>query len=194
MTTKKREILNDAKFINTKGIAALLMDAQPRLLESIKGSELLIQSLEIYAGSMRILEVPVLLTEQVPAKLGTTIESISQHGSKTFSKNSFSAFGDSQFCKWVEQNEISHILLGGIETSICIYLTALEARRRNMEVTILSDCVSGRRKKDGEYAMNELINAGVHVLGLETILYSILRSSEHAAFKDISTLIRERII
>lgn len=193
MTTKKIVTLNDAEIINTKGIAALVMDAQPRLLASIKRSESLIQTLEIYAETMKILGVPVILTEQVPSKLGNTVEVISQHESVTFSKNSFSAFGDSLFCKWVEQNEISHMLLGGIETSICIYLTAMEARRRNIEVTILSDCVSGRRKKDGEYAMNELMNAGVHMLGLETILYSLLRSSEHAAFKDITNLIRGRI-
>lgn len=179
-------------FIVSEGLGAVLMDVQPRILTSIQGNEELHQSFEIYARSMSILKIPLVLTEQVPSKLGVTPGSISKYCDQTFSKNSFSAFGDPYFCNWIESNKISHLLLGGIETPICIYLTAMEARRRNIGVTVLTDCVSGRRKEDEEYAMIELSNSGTHLLGLETVLYSFLNSSEHPAFREISHMVRNR--
>ena len=107
-------------------------------------------------------------------------------------KNTFSAFGDSAFCEWVEVNEIKHFLLSGIETSICIYLTAIDALKKGLGVTVISDCVLSRRDADATTAINQLSQAGASVLSLETIIYSLLASSNHPEFKKISTRVKAR--
>jgi len=71
-------------------------------------------------------------------------------------------------------------------------LTAFDALRRNLQVTILSDCVSCRRPQDGEVALGELSRLGATVIALETFLYQSLESSEHTSFRMISEMIRGR--
>ena len=171
------------------------MDAQPKLLSSLAETEATSNRiLEFLVKSMQVLNIPVLLTEQVPEKLGKTIPEISDlmSDSSAFEKTTFSAFGANEFSTWLEQNDIQQVLIGGIETSICIYQTAVEANALNIGVTILEDCIASRRKGDAYTALNELRNAGIHILGIESVIYSLLSSSEHPKFREISALVRDR--
>jgi nicotinamidase-related amidase len=191
---EESEELTTKKTIN--GIASMVMDLQPKLVASFDPNEgdKLIKSVNLMVHSMQLLEIPLLVTEQVPEKLGHTLPQVFDGlpNPMFFQKDTFSAFGSESFCQWVEDHEIEQLLLSGVETSICIYLTALDAISRNLGVTILSDCVASRRSDDGADALRELRDAGVHILGVETVLYSIMRSSSHPKFRGISKLVRAR--
>jgi len=179
---------------NPSTIAVVLMDLQPRLLQAIPGGDQLISANSILLQSAKLLKLPVLVTEQVPEKLGATDSSLREKmdPSFVFAKNSFSAFGCSPFTDQISHLGIDHLILAGIELPICIYLTAFDALRRNLQVTILSDCVSCRRPQDGEVALGELSRLGATVVALETFLYQSLESSEHTSFRMISEMIRGR--
>jgi nicotinamidase-related amidase len=191
---EESEELTTKKTIN--GIASMVMDLQPKLVASFGPNEgdKLIKSVNLMVHSMQLLEIPLLVTEQAPEKLGHTLPQVFDGlpNPMFFQKDTFSAFGSESFCQWVEDHEIEQLLLSGVETSICIYLTALDAISRNLGVTILSDCVASRRSDDGADALRELRDAGVHILGVETVLYSIMRSSSHPKFRGISKLVRAR--
>jgi|TARA_E500000178_G_scaffold350541_1_gene409724 nicotinamidase-related amidase len=191
---EESEELTTKKTIN--GIASMVMDLQPKLVASFDPNEgdKLIKSVNLMVHSMQLLEIPLLVTEQAPEKLGHTLPQVFDGlpNPMFFQKDTFSAFGSESFCQWVEDHEIEQLLLSGVETSICIYLTALDAISRNLGVTILSDCVASRRSDDGADALRELRDAGVHILGVETVLYSIMRSSSHPKFRGISKLVKAR--
>ena len=191
---EESEELTTKKTIN--GIASMVMDLQPKLVASFDPNEgdKLIKSVNLMVHSMQLLEIPLLVTEQAPEKLGHSLPQVFDGlpNPMFFQKDTFSAFGSESFCQWVEDHEIEQLLLSGVETSICIYLTALDAISRNLGVTILSDCVASRRSDDGADALRELRDAGVHILGVETVLYSIMRSSSHPKFRGISKLVRAR--
>jgi nicotinamidase-related amidase len=191
---EESEELTTKKTIN--GIASMVMDLQPKLVASFDPNEgdKLMKSVNLMVHSMQLLEIPLLVTEQAPEKLGHTLPQVFDGlpNPMFFQKDTFSAFGSESFCQWVEDHEIEQLLLSGVETSICIYLTALDAISRNLGVTILSDCVASRRSDDGADALRELRDAGVHILGVETVLYSIMRSSSHPKFRGISKLVRAR--
>jgi isochorismate hydrolase len=180
----------------TKGLAGVLMDIQPKLTMSINEvkMEALLDSIDLFIDSMACFSIPLLVTEQAPEKLGGSLTQIAEKISEStiIKKNTFSAFGDSAFCEWVEVNEIKHFLLSGIETSICIYLTAIDALKKGLGVTVISDCVLSRRDADATTAINQLSQAGASVLSLETIIYSLLASSNHPEFKKISTRVKAR--
>lgn len=188
------EELTTKKTIN--GIASIAMDLQPKLVASFDPNEgdKLMKSINLMVHAMQFLEIPLLVTEQAPQKLGHTMPQILDGVGPPlfFQKDSFSAFGSQSFCQWVEEHQIEQLLLSGVETSICIYLTALDAMARNIGVTILSDCVASRRSEDGADALRELRDAGVHILGIETVLFSIMTSSSHPKFREISKLVRDR--
>ena len=81
-----------------------------------------------------------------------------------------------------------------METSICVYLTALDALQSGLTVTILNDCVAGRRVHDSTVALSQLCTLGASVIPLETVAYSFLKDAEHREFKPVSALIRERSV
>ena len=145
--------------VESAGLAGLVLDLQPRLLDSVAERNALAGSVETFARSMVVLGVPLCLTEQVPDKLGPTEEGI------------LTACG---------------------ETPICVYLTAVDAVRRGMVVTVLVDCVGCRRPEDGEWALRKMEKLGCHLLPLESLLYAILKSARHKEFRSISALVKDR--
>lgn len=176
------------------GLTGLVLDAQPRLLGGIERSEALINSIEVFARSMNSIGVPLCVTEQVPEKLGTTEGGILEacSASLLLSKDTFSAFGCPDFEKWINDHGGDHLLITGIETPICVYLTAVDAVRRGLTVTVLTDCVGCRRPEDGKWALRKLENLGCHLLPLESLLYAMLKSAQHEEFRSISALVKDR--
>jgi nicotinamidase-related amidase len=83
------------------------------------------------------------------------------------------------------------LLLAGIETSICIYQTALHALGADIGVTLLSDCISERRLEDRTPVLEQLLSMDAHILPSETIFYSLLGSAEHPKFRELNDLVKE---
>ena len=183
---------------NGKKIAAIVMDLQPKLIASFDSlpRNALLESIDLLLDAMNCLNIPVINTEQVPSKLGKTLNEIALKVSteNIVMKETFSAFRCNDFNDCIKKYDIDHILLSGIETSICIYLTAIDALKRGIGVTVLSDCVLSRRSEDAKTALRQVTKAGAHVLPLETVVYSLLGGSSHPQFKTISNFIKRRNI
>jgi nicotinamidase-related amidase len=175
--------------------AIFVMDLQPRLLANINCSTSLVEANSILLRSAQLLDVPAIITEQVPDKLGATMPEIFNHleDPNIIQKDSFSAFGSSEFCDFISRSKINRLILTGIETSICVFLTACDAMRSGIDVTILSDCVDCRIEKDGVRCLNQLQHIGAEIIPLETFLFRHLNSSKHASFREVSGLIKSRI-
>ena len=107
-------------------------------------------------------------------------------------KASFSALADHGIRETLLQKlGADHLILIGIETSICVYQTAVDALRAEIPVTLLSDCVGGRRSADGEVALDALKRSGVNVLPAETVFYSMLGDAAHPFFKQYTQLVKK---
>ena len=175
-------------------VSGLVLDMQSCLLGGIAEKDDLVDAVSIFCKAMNLFEIRTVITEQVPSKLGVTATQISSlcPDSPRFSKKTFSAFGESSFASWVEQEKIEHLIITGVETPICVYLSAVDAIKQGMEVTVLTDCIGARRLGDAKQCLGQLESIGCHLLPLETLLYSLLGSADHAAFRSISELVRAR--
>jgi nicotinamidase-related amidase len=173
---------------------ALLLDLQDKLIANVNNSQDLIDSNCIWLNVCDLLGINCVITEQVPDKLGQSCDPVRQLAQRVpvIAKDTFSAFGSEEFSEIVRKTNISHLVITGVETAICVYLTALEALSKKLKVTVLSDCVSGRRRNDSEVALADLSRRGVTVLPLETFVYSLLESAAHDQFKAVSALIKNR--
>ncbi|MBE2215211.1 MAG: isochorismatase family protein [Opitutaceae bacterium] len=85
---------------------------------------------------------------------------------------------------------VYHLLLAGIETPICVYQTALHAQDNELDVTILSDCTTGRRPEDCYVVLESLARAECHVLPAETVFYSMLGSSLNPRFPHFTRIVK----
>jgi nicotinamidase-related amidase len=75
----------------------LLIDLQQRLMPSIAGGEAVVANAKRLAEAARLLDVPVLATEQNPAGLGGTVAALAPLPSKVLSKNFFDATREATF-------------------------------------------------------------------------------------------------
>ena len=172
--------------------AILAIDLQPTFLEAVSQGEALRKRCALLLETAALTGMQVYLTEQVPKKLGPFDDELAAlaPSASRFTKSAFSAFGAKGFEDTLRTNGVEHLLISGVETSICVYQTALDARRAGFAVTTLTDCVSCRRPVDGDWSLRSLQEAGCHALPLETVFYSLLGTAENPLFRDFSKLVR----
>lgn len=178
----------------TNHLGLLLIDFQDVFLKAIPDSERLLRRTTFALKAAELLGVAVAATEQLPEKLGGTTEALTSvwdENTPVFDKSAFSAMEAGGLHRWVEANQIDHLLIAGIETSICVYQTAIQALGEDTGVTLLSDCISERRAEDREPVLKQLLSMEAHVLPSETIFYSLLGSAEHPKFREFTKLVKE---
>lgn len=174
------------------GLLLLCLDLQPVFLKSISTAELLQRRCAFAIQATAGLGLDVVFTEQVPQKLGGTVPELLGliETPSVFGKNTFSALADDGIRDALLGRKLEHILLCGIETSVCVYQTALDAIASGFQVTLFSDCVGARRSDDAAVCINALLRAGVHVLPSETVFYAMLQGVQHPFFKRFTQLVK----
>jgi nicotinamidase-related amidase len=176
------------------GVALLVVDVQPTFLKAMAEGEVCLRRCRLAVEAARLLGMPVLFTEQVPAKLGPTHSDLlaaAGEGRAVFGKTAFSAFGAPGLTEAFAKTKVSHLLICGLEIPVCVYQTATDALREGMGVTILSDAVIGRRPADGQACLEALRAAGAHVLPTETVFYAMLGDATHPRFRVFTELVKQ---
>uniref|UniRef100_A0A8C9FFF9 Isochorismatase domain-containing protein 1 n=1 Tax=Pavo cristatus TaxID=9049 RepID=A0A8C9FFF9_PAVCR len=94
----------------------------------------------------RLLGIPVIVTEQYPKGLGSTVQEIDLTGAKlVLPKTKFSMVLPEVEAALAEIPGVRSVVLFGVETHVCIQQTALELIGRGLEVHIVADATSSRR-------------------------------------------------
>jgi len=174
-------------------LALLVLDMQDGFLKAVHDRERLTARIRFAVEAANLLGIRVLATEQNPGKLGGTtalIRAVMPGEPAPFPKSAFSAFGCEAFRATLGEHGIDHLLLTGIEVLICLFQTATHALRENIDVTVLTDCVSGRRPGDFPAVFEEIRHAGAHLLLSEAVFYSILANAEDSRFRDFTRLVK----
>ncbi|MDQ8207637.1 isochorismatase family protein [Coraliomargarita sp. SDUM461003] len=174
-------------------LGLLLIDFQDVFLKAMPDRERLLRRTTFAVKAAELLGVSIAATEQLPEKLGTTTEALSSIwdvNTPVFDKSAFSALEAEGLHRWIEANQIDHLLIAGIETSICVYQSAIQALSEEIGVTLLSDCISERRPEDRGSVLEQLLAMEAHVLPSETIFYSLLGSADHPQFKAFTQLVK----
>ncbi|WPJ94559.1 isochorismatase family protein [Coraliomargarita algicola] len=174
-------------------LGLLLIDFQDVFLKAMPDRERLLKRTTFAVKAAELLGVSIAATEQLPEKLGSTTEALSSIwdvNTPVFNKSAFSALEAEGLHRWIEANQIDHLLIAGIETSICVYQSAIQALGEEIGVTLLSDCISERRPEDRGPVLEQLLAMEAHVLPSETIFYSLLGSADHPQFKAFTQLVK----
>ena len=170
----------------------VVIDVQGKLAELMHEKESLFKNISILVKAADLLEIPVVVTEQVPASLGPTVEEIAANLGETqpIDKAAFSCFGDDKFREKLISLRKSQVLICGIESHVCVYQTAADAVRSGWEVHVPADAVSSRDPSNKEVALRRLRTEGVTVSSVEMALFELMKTAEHPAFRDVSKLIK----
>ena len=171
----------------------LCIDMQPVFLAAICDSQRVHWRCSFALEAAKGLGLPALFTEQVPAKLGGTAEDLLTLCEKpeVMGKDAFSAFGNAKIAERLRATGAKHLLICGIETSVCVYQTARDALKAGYQVTLLADCVGARRAGDAATVLAHLAPAGCSVLPAETVFYALLQNARHPFFRDYTVLVKK---
>lgn len=174
-------------------VALLVIDMQDGFLKAIPGADQLLSRCCFAVEAARLLGIRTFFTAQVPDKLGDVNPRLPgfQENAVIFPKTAFSALQAPGLREVLSAGGIDHLILAGLETPICVYQTAVEATNDELSVTLLADCISGRRNEDRQPALNALAQVGCHVLPAETVFYSIIGDARHPAFKSFTKLVKK---
>ncbi len=178
--------------LNIEESALILIDMQEKLVPAMKSDYKIIKKQKLLLESAKELKLPVIVTEQYPKGLGNTITELSEclDNPIIIEKSSFSCFGTEEFEQTLKAKNIINLFLTGIETHVCVLQTALDAICAGYNVFLIDDAVSSRHSKDRRSAINFMRHQDMNILSAEAIIFMLMKTSKHPAFKNISKLLR----
>ena len=137
--------------------------------------------------------MPILLTEQVPDKLGPTIEPVRSilKDTEPIIKSSFSCAGDPGFLSQTDGlSTHDGIVLAGIETHVCVYQTERDLIRRGQHVEVVTNAVGSRDANNHGIALDRIRNNGGFLTTVEMVLFNIQERAGGATFKELVKLVK----
>ncbi len=169
----------------------VFIDVQGKLSELVDGSEALFSNLRRLLEGMKALDVPMIVTEQIPEKLGPTRDEFQEFITETpITKTSFGCCGEPEFFQTLEKTGRKQVILCGIETHVCVYQTALQLLATGHKVTVVTDAVSSRDPANKTLALRRLENEGVKLTGTEMLLFELLGDAKDPAFKSVLNIVK----
>ena len=173
---------------------ALLIDIQQRLAPHIHDNDHIIRRAKILVQGLQALNVPIMLNEQYPKGLGTTVpdvmEVLSPNNQQVFEKMSFSACDTAESWKHIASQNRNTVLVFGTETHVCVLQTVLDLLDNGMQPVVIADAVGSRDPYDKKIAIRRMRRAGAVITTTEAILFELCRRADDAAFKRISNLVK----
>jgi len=178
--------------IKKENTALLIIDLQEKLIPSIyKFEDLLDNTIKLIKGC-RILNIPIIVSEQYPKGLGKTIDLISNHlgDFQPITKTEFSCMENLEFQKHLKSFEKRNIIVCGIEAHICVQQTVLDLMDKDYKPIIIYDCISSRNKFNKKIAFKRMRDYGSDFTTCEGILFELLLHSKSNEFKSISEIVK----
>ncbi len=171
----------------------VVIDVQERLFPHIYQNDFLEKNLTNLIKGMRVLDLPILYTQQYTKGLGETIFSIKDLYVWEFQpieKMAFSCVDEINFVQELGKLNKKNIIIAGIETHVCVQQTAIDLKSLSYNVMVVEDCVSSRKINDKNTAIKRLTQEGVFIGSYESILLELCRESGTDTFKEISKIIK----
>jgi nicotinamidase-related amidase len=178
--------------IQIENSLSLVIDIQEKLLPHIHEHQQFILKTEKLIEGLKILGVPVIVTEQYRKGLGNTVSEISKHFSdfKPLEKISFSCCDDVNILKVISDSSKKTIILCGIESHICVLQTTIDLAARGFIPVVVSDCISSRKSEDKTITLDRMRQEGAILTTYEAVLFELCRYAATDQFKEISKLIK----
>lgn len=178
--------------------ALIVIDVQERLA-SVMPDASAVENVERLIEGARALGLRVLVTEQYPKGLGSTVAPLRERLAAFASpppvleKLDFDACDDPGVTAALDvlrDAKVDTLVLAGMEAHICIAQTARGLCDRGFRVLVAADATASRTAENRRLAEGLWTQAGAIVTSTEAVLFDLVRRASGDAFKTISKLVR----
>ncbi|MDB6081258.1 MAG: putative isochorismatase hydrolase [Chlamydiia bacterium] len=179
-------------FLLKESTGLLVVDIQEKLFQKMYQKEDLLKKLGLVIEAAKILQLPIILSEQYPQGLGSTVSAVQTilEPVEVFEKTTFSCLGSQALQEAIAKKSVKNWLIIGIETHICILQTAKDFLTHDLQPVVITDATSSRNLVDHKSAIKEMRTLGIRCSTAETILFELVRDAKAKEFKAISQLVK----
>lgn len=170
----------------------LIIDVQEKLVNALD-KQIVVTRAATLAKAAKILDVPVIATQQYPQGLGLTVEAVSQNftpETKIIDKTTFSAVKAEGFLDILKSFNKKQIVICGIETHVCVHQTVADLISEGFEVYVVKDACASRNKYEFKQGIERMQSNGAKITCLEIVLFEWLRDAKNPNFKEVQALIK----
>jgi nicotinamidase-related amidase len=174
----------------------LVVDMQERLAAAIPPAifERVVANALVLLDAARLLDVPVVASEQYPKGLGATVGPIAEKlrglGVMPVEKLTFDACGEPRLAAALLDRAPRSVVLLGVETHVCVFQTARELAGRGIDVRVVADAVASRRDENRVLGLSMSERAGAIAMPTEAVVFDWLGKAGTDEFRAISRLLR----
>ena len=170
----------------------MIIDMQEKLLPAMFSGDECEERVGVLARGLRVLDIPLLLTQQYTKGLGNSVPSVFEAAGtgEFFDKRTFSCAQDDAILSALTEKKRANVLVCGIEAHVCVLQTCIDLKARGFQPILLVDAISSRKKRDMDVAIERAIQEGILVSTVESILFELTVDSRHPKFKEISALVK----
>ncbi len=169
--------------------ALVVVDVQEAFRKALRDFDQVARAAGTLVEGAAELGIPIVVTEQYPNGLGTTVPEVADKlpkGVVPVDKVRFSAVEAEGF----GLDGRDQALVCGIETHVCVNQTVLDLLGGGVETHVVADAVGSRTEANRELGLHKMERAGATLTSVETALFELLGGSDAPEFKQVQALVK----
>jgi nicotinamidase-related amidase len=188
--------MRDSLAFEPRNCQLVIVDVQARLAPAMPPAARasVRATLALLGAAVRLMGVPVTVTEHVPERIGgTEPEVLAAFDAPTvLGKVHFGAANEATFLAHVASLGRAHVLVAGMEAHVCVLQTALGLKARGYRVGLIADASCSRAPLDEAVAMDRARFHGIEPVTAEMIVFEWLHRADHPARRALIEAIKAR--
>jgi len=188
--------MNKYKLTTKDNLHFIVIDYQERLFNIMdeNSKKLAVHSWKLLLNIANSLEKNIIYTQQYTKGIGETIPQLKELiQGRHIEKIEFSVCDCEDFISILPKNNTdTKLIIGGMETHICVYQSTLDILEKGYQVYVVADACIARNQQDHQMALRNLAKAGAIITTAETIAMQLVREAKGDFFKQVSGLLKIR--
>lgn len=182
---------NSLSQIRPDNALLLVVDVQDRLLPAIHDNAAVVDACRRMIEAAKVLEVPMMVTEQYPEGIGRTCQALLQclGDAPLYTKTRFSACVEPVVEKLASLGR-PNVILVGIEAHVCVMQTTLDLLRLGYTPCLCADAVGSRRPHDRDTAIERLRQAGAIITTTESVTFELMGQADTEVFRQVLKIVK----
>lgn len=154
--------------------------------------EAMLNKCKILIEGLKVLQIPLLITEQYPKGLGSTLDELRGYFKQDgyIEKIAFSCCDEPAVMQHPAMQHARTVIICGIEAHVCVLQTVIDLQAAGYLAVVVVDGISSRNAEDRDVAVERMRAEGALITSCESILFELARVAGTEEFKAISKLVK----
>jgi nicotinamidase-related amidase len=171
----------------------LIIDIQEKFVPVVHESQHLIERTWVMIEAARLLNIPILVSEQYPKGLGHTVKRLKEalpEEAQVLEKSAFGCLGDIVIKDKLTDTGRKQVLVCGLEAHVCVNQTVHQLLDNGFEPHLIEDALASRDIKNKAIGLRKMEASGAVPSCTEMALFELMGHAKHPHFRKLQGLIK----